>query len=480
MYEQFYGLREKPFSLTPDPEFVFLGQGFRTALDQLLYGIQRREGFMAVVGDVGTGKTMLCWTLLSKLDRRVRTALILHPFLNQDEILKAILHDFGVLPRGILTPPAVAEEARPSLYDPSWMEGLTRKELVDELNAFLLEAASENAANLLVIDEAQNLSPAALEFLRVLSNMETPKQKLLQIIFVGQVEFEQKLNMPQLRQLNQRVTVRCRLGPMNRDDATRYILHRLVVAGGTRKVSFSAGGLKSIHRFSGGYPRLINIICDRALLAGYSERSRVITRKMVRKAALALRGKDMAAPGARWRIGPRWAIPVLAAALIVLVALILFLASGNLFVRLFGGTGSAHRRLPTAQAADRAEIAVTRARATPASPPPTIMSAGQGGHAAQPVPDDPPPSPSPPGGDSYLLQVHSFEARQRAVAAVAELQGKGYPAVRRLVQGRDSVQWHVVYVGPFRDIEEAQVAARALKEHENLPSILRELALSRN
>lgn len=474
MYEQFYGLREKPFSLTPDPEFVFMGRGFREALDRLLYGIQRREGFMAVVGDVGTGKTMLCWTLLSKLDRQVRTALILHPFLNQDEILKAILHDFGVIPRkaGIPTT-AAAEEGRPTLYDPSWMEGLTRKELIDELNVFLLEAAPENAANLLIIDEAQNLSPAALEFLRVLSNMETPKQKLLQIVFVGQVEFEHKLNMPELRQLNQRITVRCKLGPMNRDDATRYILHRMVVAGGSRKVTFSDGGMKYIHRFSAGYPRVINIICDRALLAGYSERSRVITKKLVQKAALALRGTDAARPPSTQR-APRWTLPLMAAALLALVVLILFLAWGGIVGRFFGRTEKAQEWVPAAQAAAGTS---DKERTIPASPIPAGSPAVRQGPALQ--------SPSPPlplarRSSSYLLQVHCLKDAQNAATAVATLQDKGYPALERVVQSSHGSDWHVVFVGPFPDMGSAREAAATLKEQENLATLLRESSPSRN
>jgi general secretion pathway protein A len=328
MYEEFYGLTEKPFSLTPDPEFIYMGDEFREALDRIIYGIKRREGFTVIVGDVGTGKTMLCWTLLGRLGQNVRTALILNPLLSEDDILRAILQDFGVRPARYYRHPAAGDggsEVAP--YDPGWMVGLSRKELIDELNNFLLGGASEEAASLLLIDEAQNLSSGVLEQLRVLSNLETPKRKLLQIIFIGQLEFEQKLALPELRQLNQRITVRYELRPLSREDAAQYIRHRLVVAGGSRKVSFTADALKSICKHSSGYPRLINIICDRALLSGYRERSRTITAKMVRQGLADLRGKKRTAAHVRLAGSLRWALPIFAAAVILLMVVAFLLKS---------------------------------------------------------------------------------------------------------------------------------------------------------
>jgi general secretion pathway protein A len=320
MYERYYGLKEKPFSLTPDPEFLFVNQHYRGALDSVIYGIQRQEGFTAIIGDVGTGKTTLCWSLLGKLDKGIRTALILNPLLTEEDILKAILQDFGVVPRWQMVTGADSEVS--TSYDPSWMQGLTRKELIDELNLFLLEGAEQGIFNILIIDEAQNLSLGVLEQLRILSNLETAKKKLLQIIFVGQLEFEHKLNLPQLRQLDQRITIRYMLKPLTKADTVQYIGHRLSIAGSRRGVSFTKGALRSIYSYSKGYPRLINVICDRALLAGYSERSRTITARMVLKAAVGLRGKEK---GSRtWKVEYRRVLLPIAALLLLVLLTVLF------------------------------------------------------------------------------------------------------------------------------------------------------------
>jgi general secretion pathway protein A len=294
MYERYYGLKERPFNLTPDPEFLFINRSFRSALDSVIYGIQRNEGFTAIIGDVGTGKTTLCWSLLGKLDGGIRTSLILNPLLTEEDMLKAILQDFGVTPRWQTITMAEGEAKQECAYDPSWMQGLTRKELIDELNLFLLEGAEQGLLNILIVDEAQNLSLNVLEQVRVLSNLETAKKKLLQIIFVGQLEFEKKLKMPELRQLDQRITVRYMLTPLSKPDMIQYIGHRLGVAGSRRGVVFTNSALRRIYSYSKGYPRLINIICDRSLLAGYSQRSRTITGAMVLKAAIGLRGKEKA------------------------------------------------------------------------------------------------------------------------------------------------------------------------------------------
>lgn len=320
MYEPYYGLKEKPFSLTPDPEFLFVNKQFRAALDSVIYGIQRQEGFTAIIGDVGTGKTTLCWSLLGKLDKGIRTALILNPLLTEEDMLKAILQDFGVVPRWqkvTIADPETADVAD-AAYDPSWMHGLTRKELIDELNLFLLEGSDQGLLNILIIDEAQNLSLSVLEQVRVLSNLETAKKKLLQIIFVGQLEFEKKLKMPELRQLDQRITIRYMLQPLSKVEAAQYIGHRLSVAGSRRGVTFTQAAMRRIYGYSKGYPRLINIICDRSLLAGYSQRSRTITGGMVLKAAIGLRGKER---GNRvWRVSRRkLLVPIVALLLLVLL-----------------------------------------------------------------------------------------------------------------------------------------------------------------
>ena len=303
MYERFYGLDQHPFSLTPDSDFLFLNENFQKSLDQFTYAVNRREAFSVLIGDVGTGKTTICWALLVRLSQNVRTALILNPLLSVDDLLRAIIQDFNVKPSRRQLPwrPRSAPEVD-GLADPSWMDGLTRKQLIDELNRFLLEGANDDIRNLLIIDEAQNLSPECLEQLRILSNLETSKRKLLQIIFSGQLELDQNLNLPQLRQLKQRITVRCSLKPLSKSDTVQYINHRLWKAGGDRSLTFSKKALESIYEHSDGYPRLINIICDRALMAGYQKRSWSITDKMVKEALehLALRKTKDAYRGAMY------------------------------------------------------------------------------------------------------------------------------------------------------------------------------------
>jgi len=297
MYERYYGLKEKAFNLTPDPAFLFLNRRSKEALDHVLYGIERREGFALIVGDVGTGKTTLCWALLERLQRKdIRTALIQNPTLSETDILKAILQDLGVRPED------EAPDTLRSPFDTGWMEGMTKKQLLDRLNMFLARRAEENVFTVLIIDEAQNMPMSLLEQLRLLSNLETAKKKLLQIIFVGQLELGRKLKSPSLRQLDQRISVRFETKTLSSEDTERYIRHRIAVAGGAPRLRFGAGALKAIWRCSKGYPRLINLICDRALLAGYTERSFVISRGMVRRAALSLQGRD----DTGLRLSPGW------------------------------------------------------------------------------------------------------------------------------------------------------------------------------
>jgi len=295
MYEKFYGLREPAFSLTPDPGFLFLNQRSRDALDQILYGIERREGFALIAGDIGTGKTTLCWALLERMAKKeICTALIQNPMLSETDILRSILQDLGVRPeRSQYSLNLEGKEDKPrDLFDTDWMQSLNKKQLLDRLNMFLAARAQENVFTVLIIDEAQNVSMALLEQLRLLSNLETAKKKLLQIIFVGQLELDQKLRLPSLRQLNQRISVRFETKALSREDTERYIRHRLAVAGGAPRLYFRPGVFRSIWRCSKGYPRLINLICDRALLAGYRERSTAITRRLVRKAVQDLQGRE--------------------------------------------------------------------------------------------------------------------------------------------------------------------------------------------
>lgn len=261
MYLEFYGLKESPFNITPDPRFLYYSERHREAFDHLSYGIATRKGFIELTGEVGSGKTTLCRAVLATLNEQVRTALILNPCLSEDQLLRAILVDFGLK-----------------------VKGVDRLDYVEQLNEFLLEQAREGNNVVVMIDEAQNLSPGVLEQIRLLSNLETDQHKLMQIILSGQPELRERLARPDLRQLRQRILVRCRLQPLSEDELAEYLVHRLHVAGGNGHVTFDDRAIRLIHKKSKGIPRMVNAISDNALLAGYVAGLRVVGRRQVKKA----------------------------------------------------------------------------------------------------------------------------------------------------------------------------------------------------
>jgi general secretion pathway protein A len=244
MYEEHFRLKEKPFALTPDPDFLFLSDSHRRALDHLLFGLETGEGFIVVTGDIGVGKTTVCRAFLRRMPKRFDTALVLNTLLTEKELLRTILADFGI--------------GNP---------GGTRKDLLDALNRFLLEEAERDRRPVLIIDEAQNLTPPLLEQVRLLSNLETEKRKLMQIVLFGQNELAEKLRLPELRQLDQRTTVRASILPLARGETSRYIHPRLSVAGAPGGAFMSPRAERLLYRNSRGVPRRLNQLCDRALLA---------------------------------------------------------------------------------------------------------------------------------------------------------------------------------------------------------------------
>lgn len=267
MYEAFYGLGEKPFNLTPDPRFLYLSSKHKEAFAHLLYGIRNRSGFVMVSGEIGTGKTTICRSLLKQLDPDTEVAFIFNPKLSPIELLKTINADFGIASRAD-----------------------TIRGLIDELNSHLLDRAGKGKNCALIIDEAQNLGTETLEQIRLLSNLETETEKLLQIVLIGQPELAEKLALNELRQLNQRITARYHLGTLTRDETLHYIAFRLRVAGGQKKVRFTRSAVRVVHRISRGTPRVINALCDRALLIGYTREARTINPAVVRKAAREVHG----------------------------------------------------------------------------------------------------------------------------------------------------------------------------------------------
>ncbi len=274
MYEDYYGFGEKPFNLTPDPKFLYKSETHAHAFELLQYAFRRREGFVVVTGDIGTGKTTLCRALLEQIDRKTFTALVLNPFLSEADLLKLILQDFGVVSRDDV------KHGR--------LSGITKQELIDTLYDFLLGLLPIQANAVLIIDEAQNLPLEVLEQLRILSNLETDKEKLLQIVLVGQLNLHPLLRSPELRQLDQRVSIRYQLMPLTKAEVAAYVGHRIAVAGGSAAVSFSPRALQQVHLLSGGVPRLVNLLCDRSLLGAFSARSNRVSGEMVVKAAESL------------------------------------------------------------------------------------------------------------------------------------------------------------------------------------------------
>jgi len=278
MYEEYYGLTEPPFSLTPDPHYFYRSESHNRAHELLRYGITRREGFMVLYGDIGMGKTTLCRTVLENTENNVHTALLLNPFLSEMDLIKAIVDDFGVT----VIADNEAEQRKASALG-------NKQEMINALNAFLLRNNETGGRAVVLIDEAQNIPLATLEQIRILSNLETDKQKLIQIVLIGQMNLLDVLSAPELRQLHQRISIKCELVPLTREEVADYLRHRLSIAGGSqRKVAFSNDGVNEIYAYSGGVPRLINLIADRSLLAGMSMGTAKIDRKAVAKAVEAL------------------------------------------------------------------------------------------------------------------------------------------------------------------------------------------------
>jgi len=275
MYTAFYGLREKPFSLTPNPAFLYLSDSHREALAHLVYGLEEGEGFIVLAGEVGTGKTTLCRSLLERIEGESEIAILFNPSNNAIELLQSISEEFGL----------VAERR-------------SRRQLLSALNGFLLDCHGQDRRVVLIVDEAQNLSAETLEQIRLLSNLETASSKLIQIILLGQPELEEKLDSDSLRQLRQRVTVRWSLHPFSARDTAAYVEHRLYVAAGAERKIFTPAALRAVHRLTGGIPRLVNVLSDRVLLAGYAEGARTIGARMVGRAAREV-------PDAARRIGKR-------------------------------------------------------------------------------------------------------------------------------------------------------------------------------
>ena len=336
MYLSFFGLNEKPFAITPDPRYLYLSERHAEALAHLMYGINEAGGFVQLTGEVGTGKTTIVRSLLSQAPKNAEIALILNPRMTPPEFLLTICEELGI---------GVPDSAAGSL-----------KDLVDILSDYLLRAHAAGKRVVLVVDEAQNLSPQVLEQVRLLTNLETTTQKLLQIILIGQPELRELLGRTELRQLAQRITGRYHLSPLSREETGAYVRHRLRVAGATSDV-LTAHALREVFRLSQGVPRVINVVCDRALLGAYSLDRHHVTVALVRGAAAEVFGR---------RFTPHWLPWALGAGLTAALAIATF-ALWNLQPSVLRSSGEGLARAGGAKAAALAIPAAAVVSAPPAA-----------------------------------------------------------------------------------------------------------------
>ena len=362
MYTSFFGLHEKPFSITPDPRYLFLSERHAEGLAHLLYGVTESGGFIQLTGEVGTGKTTIVRSLLEQLPDETDVALVLNPRMTPHEFLLAICEELHI--------PLVPDE-RHSI-----------KAIVDALNRRLLEAHAAGRRVVLIVDEAQNLSPDVLEQIRLLTNLETAKQKLLQIILIGQPELRELLARTDLRQLAQRVTGRYHLEPLNSDETRSYIAHRIQVAGGHTEI-FNRAATSIIHRSAHGIPRLLNVICDRALLGAYSRETTSVNRRLAKRAAREVAGGRQADTTWRWLSGT---VAILALAALVATAV------------------GVWRTLPVAAPGDAETVRIDVPPAAYAEPNNAIQETNDAPATVQETQIEPPPStgaqpPQPAGAE---------------------------------------------------------------------------------
>lgn len=401
MYERYFGLKEKPFRITPDPRFLYLSEKHAEALDHLHYGITQGEGFMVISGDVGTGKTTIIRSLMDRLeDPKIRIAIILNPLLEIVDLLRAILLDFGISPRGRI-----------------------KKDLIDQLNAFLLFLNRHGKKAVVIIDESQNLAPDLLEELRSLSNLETDREKLLQIVLIGQLELWNKLNSPNLRQLKQRISVNYRLEPLSLKEMKGYIFHRMTIAGYRGQLGFSPRALRIIYRTSRGIPRIINLLCDRTLLVLYIEQKMRVTSAHVRKGLESLRGGKRSPSFFGAGFFRRLAFGVVG-------GLVFFSGTFGLFWLSPRNTTSLE---------------------------------------ANSISGEVPNIQSPTSSSLYSVHISSFTKSAMADQVLEKILKEGLEAFQTVVQMPDTGTWYRIFVGQYKTREEALSLADRLKESGQFP-----------
>jgi general secretion pathway protein A len=413
MYNQFFGFKERPFQLVPNPAFLYLSRMHEEVLAHLNYAAAYGDGFVEVTGEVGTGKTTLCRMFLENLDENTEAAYIFNPKLDALQLLKAINDEFGIA-----------------------SDTDSVKALIDRLNTFLLEQKAKGRRVLLLIDEAQNLSPDVLEQLRLLSNLETTTSKLLQIILVGQPELGELLETGALRQLNQRITLTCHLVPLTFAETRAYIRHRIHIASRNPGLEFSAGAYRSIFKFSGGVPRLINIVCDRALLTAYTRNKHRITNPIVKRALRELNRKIK-----------RTAKPMLLrekvtfGLLFLLVFLVLGLVAGNILLNPAQRNSLAplvRHKIP-----DKPAISTAKTSSPPPAVPTVEADDGPAAAAEAPAADEAataavePPSPATPPQPALSAATRSQESELTQAIATMDAMGSRAGALKAVLNAWD-------------------------------------------
>lgn len=401
MYEAFYGLRERPFNLTPDPRFLYLSENHKEALAHLIYGIKNHSGFVMVSGEIGTGKTTICRNLLNELDSGTEIAYIFNPNLSPVELMKKINSEFGVR------------------HDAN-----TVLELVEELNYHLLEQAGKGKNCVLVIDEAQNLDVTVLEQIRLISNLETETTKLLQIILIGQPELLEKLALHEMRQLNQRITARYHLHPLSEKETVHYIAYRLHTAGARKTVKFTPSAIRLIYKITGGTPRMINSICDRALLLGYTREQRTISKAMIRYAANEVRGEQpRSRRWNRWKSYSWLPSPALIVAVILVLVLIgplkKFTRELELFNAFWTSETDAPQSIPVHETAEAKPLPQNETTPSPQALPQKTELAKRVMDRLN-VLESPTPATGAPSFTDRLAGLSLDEARSGAMAALLD------------------------------------------------------------
>lgn len=429
MYEDFYGFVQPPFSLTPGPRFLYRSESHDLSLQQVWQAIRRKEGFIVLTGDIGTGKTTLRRTLLEQFDQTTFTALILNPFLSVEELLREVLLSFGVVSKEALKGGRLATASK--------------HELVRTLHDFLLSLVPLHGSAVLIIDEAQHLSPDVLEAIRVLSNLETNDQKLLQIVIVGQLNLLDVLHKAELRQLDQRISIRCSLKALTREEVEAYVTHRLWVARGSTSVTFTPKAFDLVHGITDGVPRKINLVCDRALMVGCEKQLSRIAEEHVVAAAnqLALeipKGKIKGERATMAVAAPSRRMMVAGAIVLLLVALgVVIWFFGNPFELLSPISTPAVNQPPRGTAP-----AIAAALAAATMPSPSVAP------------------PMVPG--SFAVMVGTYDNLRRAQHAEEQIRAqKLEPYSIDILMAPDDVQRRIL-LGRFATREEAEAVRQKL------------------